>query len=234
MSSMPMHTSGPPEAAQIEGLIQEFDALRAAMSHARRVRTGLFLLAVAFVAGVCVLFASFASGFASKDYQDKLFEAAQKKLEENSPEYRAQLQEFFKSTSPVVAQAFMTQVKKDLPGFVKSMQAERDKLAEDLRVKLEQRLHDQYAKILQKHSDTLKAEFPSAQDPAVQTKLSDNLRKVFEQMAKKYYLDDLKDEIVTLYDQADHFPAADAPGKNDPATEDQIIGELLEVLKQSL
>jgi hypothetical protein len=234
MSSMSMHTGGPPEAAQIEGLIKEFDALRAAMAHARHVRTGLFLLAVVFVAGVCFAFANFATQLASPPYLNELKEALRAKVEKSAPDYQKDFQDFLKTTSPVVASAFTERVKKDIPGFMKNVEAERGKFVDDIRAKLEQRLQEQYTKILQKHSETLKAEFPTAQDPAVQTKLAENLRVVFEKMARKFYLDDLNHEMVSLYDQLDKFPAADAPGKGEPSTEDQIIGTLLELLKGML
>jgi hypothetical protein len=56
------------------------------------------------------------------------------------------------------------------------------------------------------------------------------MREAMQRMLKKYYVDEMRDEMLGIYETWDRFPAAEPVGPNDPRLEDQLIGNLLEYL----
>jgi hypothetical protein len=224
----------PAGAQQIESLIREFEALKASIVRARRIRQGLLLVAVAFVALTCVIFFNFASSLKSQENVDTLLKLAQERLGDRTDSYMREVQTLVDSSAPVLTEAFYAQAKKDLPKYLQSVEKERDTFLANLRPKVEKKLDDQYHAILEKHRETLKREFPAVEDAELQTKMVNNLGLVFDKMVTKYYGDDLKDQMVTLYDSWDQFPPADAPARDESPLEEQFIGHLLELVKHGL
>ena len=74
----------------------------------------------------------------------------------------------------------------------------------------------------------------ATQGPEVRKRIVANLHTVFEKMVKKYYADDLKGQLVALYDSVDRFPAADRPAPGEPKLEQQFIGTLLELVPRRM
>jgi hypothetical protein len=96
-------------------------------------------------------------------------------------------------------------------------------------------MDEHFNTLLDRHEKILQEELPTAKDPEARQRLRTNLGIVFDRMVKRYYGDEMKDQLIALYDGWDRFPAAPPPtGRDDPPLEDQFIGTLLEVLTQKL
>ena len=61
-----------------------------------------------------------------------------------------------------------------------------------------------------------------------------NLQVVVDELVKKYYIEELQSEMKTLYATWDEFPAASPADKGDLPLEDQLVANLLELLKIKL
>jgi hypothetical protein len=214
--------------------VQEFAALQASLKRARRIRSALFFAALLFVVATCVTLYQFGARLGSTENREAIISLAQKHLGEHSDEYMKEVNLLVENSGPVVYDAFYKQAKKDLPAYLRGVQTERDAFVTDIRADLEKKLADHYHKVLDQHRETLKKEFPDAQNAELQQKMTDNLNVVFEKMVKKYYVDDLNTQLVAFYDAWDHFPAAAPPAKGDVPIEDQFIGTLLDFLKHNL
>lgn len=235
---MSLHTpqahDSPPAVKQVEAVIQEFAALQASLKRARRIRSGLFLSALAFVVLTCVILYQFGTRLGSTENREQIITIAQKQFGNRSSEYMQEVQTLVDKSTPVITEAFYKQAKKDLPIFLQGIQTEREAFVTDLRSELEKKLAEHYHKVLEKHRDTLKKEFPAAEDAELQQKMTNNLNIVFEKLVRKYYVDDVNTQLVAFYDAWDHFPAVDPAAKGDVPIEDQFVGTLLEFLKHNL
>ena len=55
-----------------------------------------------------------------------------------------------------------------------------------------------------------------------------------EQLVKKYYMDDFRDQLTALYTLWDEFDVAETPDEGDPALEDQLYGQFWELLSMKI
>jgi hypothetical protein len=58
----------------------------------------------------------------------------------------------------------------------------------------------------------------------------ENFQIALEKEVRRYYVDEFRQELQAMYDAWDGFPVADAPGKDEPRLEDQLIGSLLDLM----
>jgi hypothetical protein len=217
-------------AVQLDAVQRQLDELARANARGRTVRLVLFLAVFGFVAVTCFLFYRMASQFQSDENLRLLARTAQDRLSTRQEEYLRQLQILADNTSPVLTQAFLQQAKKDLPTYMQLVAKERDQLADNLQTKLEKRLDNHYQQVLAQHDKTLKEEFPLVQDKELHRRMMANLETVVKKLVKKYYVDELHNQVVLLYTTWDEWPAAAPAAKGEPPTEDQFIAGLLELL----
>jgi hypothetical protein len=220
--------------AQLETLTQELAGLVAAQNRARRVRMVLLLVAIAFVVVVVGSFYQKANAMIQQDNIDRVVKAAETRLQKRSDDYLRQVQMLADNTRPAVTEAFSRQVKKDLPQYLRDVEKERDILSESLQKKLSTTLSKQYEQALVRNEQVLKKEFPLVKDEEMHARMMANLQIALKQILKKYYVDELQQQIHQLYATWDHFPAADKPGKGEPSLEEQLIGELVRLLEIKL
>lgn len=225
---------GAPTAAQVEALIRECDALRDALGRANTVRRILIVGLLLFVAATGAMFYDMARRIGSRENLDDVTRRVQERLAGRSDSYMKEVQLLVDRSTPVITDAFYKQAKKDMPLYLSGVEEQRTVFVENLRARAEKALAEHYDKVIAKHEETLRKEFPKAEDPEVRKRLVANLHAVFERLIRKYYIDDLNGQMVALYDNWDHFPAADVPGRDDPRLEDQFIGTLLEIVKQKV
>ena len=115
-------------------------------------------------------------------------------------------------------------VEKERGDFVVSMQ---DRLAKSL--------GEHYDAMIAKHEAILIRELPEAQDPEGSAGSSSRTcTSSSNGSIKKYYADELKLKLTSLYDAWDRFPAADKPGAGEPELEQQFMGVLLEAVSHRL
>ena len=165
---------------------------------------------------------------------DLLLSKAQQRLTERNDLIMKDVQALVDHSAPVVSKAFYEQAKNDLPAFLKAGQAERDKLVENLQERLTERLKKHHQTLLARHEKLLHEEFPAVKDEKLHVAMMANLQVVVDELVKKYYIEELQSEMKTLYATWDEFPAASPADKGDLPLEDQLVANLLELLKIKL
>jgi hypothetical protein len=222
-----------PSAAQVEELLRVCEGLQRALARAKRVRQFLLIATLAFVVIVCYMFYSIGKRF-TPDHMGELQAMAQERLAKNSDEYMRELRTLADNARPVVVDAFLKQAKKDMPVYMHAAGQEREKFVDEMQERVSKSLLEHYGKVLDSHQKLLEEEFPLIKDQETHRKMMGNLHLAVEKLVKKYYVDEMKGQLLALYDGWDQFPRADAPASGDPTLEDQFVGGLMEFLTKSL
>lgn len=218
---------------QMENIVNEADALMAAMSRARAIRLVLFVAVVAFVLVTVLKFYQLAAPYQGEDNQKVLLAQVTDQWNKNSDKYTNQVKALVDKCSPALTNAFYDQAKKDLPAYSRAAEAEFDRLVTNLENQLTDKLtiHHQDAEGKQKRM--LQQEFPELKDEKVMSQMMVNMEKAVNQLVKKYYIQELHDELLAFKKTWDDFPAA-KPVKGEEPLEDQFIANLLLVLQDRL
>jgi hypothetical protein len=227
------------QAGEFEALAQQVDAvaretaeLRGAVRRSRSIRVFLLLCVMGFVGVFGWLFYKMGLEVQDKSYLDQLSMKAQERFAKNNDEYLKQVQLLVNNASPELSKAFMEQARQDMPKFMDAAGRERDRFLDEIQGKMEVMVNDHYDKLLEKHQDLIKREFPNVSDQ-VQVRMVKNLQTAMEKLVKKYYIEELKTQINTLYQSWDEFAMADQPmpGMN---YEEEFMDKLLELLRVKL
>jgi vacuolar-type H+-ATPase subunit H len=220
----------PPSAKQVEELMRVCASLNRALERARWIRLLLLVATVVFVGVACFMFYSLGAELKSEANLEKLKGLAQERLTKNSDTYMKEVTALIEHSSPVVTDAFQKQLKKDLPSYLHAAGQERGKFIEEMQTELAKRLDEHYGKVLDRHEKLIKAEFPKISDDE-QRNMMANLHMAVEKLVKKYYVEELRKQLLALYDGWDQFPQSPATAAGEPPLNEQFIGELLELLK---
>jgi hypothetical protein len=220
----------PSLAARIDALECETAALTAAMAQAQRVRFGITILLVAFVALTITVFYRRADQLRSKTYLDELWRVAEPKMDTRREQVLKEAKALLDTAGPKFRDAFVEQAKKDLPKYLQASERERDQLVQHLQDRLQTKLAERFQESLDRQEAVLKEEFPQAENEQLHKRMMDNVAEGLQRVAKKYYGDQLKDQMLLLYGTWDLFPSAEAPGRDQASIADQLIGSLLELL----
>ena len=221
-------------AERANSLHQNTQQLMGALSQVRRTRFILLLALVVFAAVTCFAFYRLVAKFQEKEQLDLLLSKAQQRLTERNDLIMKDVQALVDHSAPVVSKAFYEQAKNDLPAFLQAGQSERDKLVENLQERLTERLKRHHQNLLARHEKLLREEFPAVKDEKLHVAMMANLQIVVDELVKKYYIEELQSEMKSLYATWDEFPAADPADKGDLPLEDQLVANLLELLKIKL
>lgn len=218
----------------VEAIARELAALKAANSRNRSVRLLLFLAFFAFVTVTCLGIYRLYTRMTSKAYLDQVQAAAEKYVAANQKDFQRQLDILVNNTKTPISDAFTKQVNKDMPGFMRAFESEREQFVTNLQTKLSDRLSKHYEDMLARNDKILKKEFPGIDNEVQQQKVAKNLQIVMNNISKKYYADELGVELNALFDTWDKFPEAEGPSKNEGTTMEQFIGSLLQLLTHKL
>lgn len=219
---------------QIASLERDAVALTAALASSRRTRLLLLLAVVAFVGITCIAFYRLFSQFIGDEQRAKLQALAEKELHDRQDYLMKEVQTLVNSSTPIVSAAFAEQAKKDLPGFMRAAGAERDALVQNLQAKLEERLHAHHEKLLARHEKMLHEEFPAVKDDKLHAAMMANLMVAVDKLVRKYYIDEMSSEMQGMYKSWDEFPIAPPRAEGDDPLEDQLVANLMELLKTKL
>ncbi len=217
--------------AEVEGLIAECEAVEAALARGRTTRLLLLFGFLALLAVIGWLLWRIYQRVNSPEYLGEIQSVVQQRLETRSGDYLKEMESLVRSTSPTIVQAFYKQAKGDLPQYLSQVETERDILVKNLTSNFEGKMEEHIQSVLAEHQAILRSEFPEFEDPEVQERLTRHMAVVLENMAKKYYVDELENEFLTLYKRWDDFPPAQRPAAHEHSLEDQFTGQLLNLLK---
>jgi hypothetical protein len=219
---------------QVEAAWRECDALTAALARSRRSRLVFLLLVIAFVAVVCFVFVGLGREVMGEKFQNQLLDQAQERFDKNSETYMKEVRALVDNAGPKVRDAFMEQVKKDMPKYVQNMELQRDKFAETLKTNVESKLKAHYTGLVERQQKILQEEFKDIEDPKKHERMMANIDRAVQKLVKRYYVDELETQLNQLYSLWDEFPPAPAPKPGDLTAEEQLIKELLDMLTYKL
>jgi hypothetical protein len=224
------HAAARTAASSVDAVLRESESLTAALRRGRAVRLFLILLTLALIAGIGWWFYNWIQQLRSEENLNRIQALAQERLTQNSDKYYGEVQRLVDTNYPVISQAFVDQVKKDLPTYLQAIDKERAQFTESIQKKLETTLNDRLMAAIDKHEALIQQELPATKDRDKLERIERNMREAMQRMIKKYYVDEMRDEMLGIYETWDRFPAAEPVGPNDPRLEDQLIGNLLEYL----
>jgi hypothetical protein len=231
MDSQPVEKNVPAE--QVEALVRESAALAAALRAARVMRVTLLLGLVLIVAAISWLVYQKYNQLTSEKNIEQLRELAAKHLENNQDRYMRQVRMLVDKVSPPITEAFQTQAKKDTPKYLEQIDKERDPFMNGLQEKLTARLKKHYEGLKPEYAKILAEEFPVAKDKNLHEAILVNTDKAVDRLLTKYYVDDLRDELLVAFHTWDTFPVA-GPAPKDNPLEDQFQAALLELFTYKL
>jgi Skp family chaperone for outer membrane proteins len=218
-------------AQQLKGIEDEVARVRAALSAARKTRLLIFLAFLGLLCAIGIVFYNAIERFRSPDNVDKLVAEFQKQMGDRSGDYLKEIQTLVENSRPVLTEAFYEQAQKDAPKYLDALDEQREVLVDNLQVGLEQQINEQYGAALKKHQTILVKEFPDIKDNEVFDKLSSNLETAIQSLLKKYYSEELEKEFGKLFDTWESFPPAETPARGEAPLEDQLVGNLLELVQ---
>jgi hypothetical protein len=219
----------PSLAARIDALERETAALTAALALAQRVRFGITLLLVAFVGLTITVFYQRAKELGKQPYLDELRKVAEEKLEPRQKDLMREAKTLLDTAGPKFKDAFLDQASKDLPKYLQAAGMQRDALVNNLQDRLQAKVGKRFEDSMAKQEELLKAEFPQAENEKLHARMMDNVQLGLQRVAKKYYGDQLKQQVLELYGTWDLFPTAELPTGGQDSLENQLIGSLLEL-----
>jgi len=223
-----MSTPTTPElSGKIQSIEQQVDALRAAINSARKLRIIIFLVLIALLIAIVVLFMSLAKRVTSKEFVNEVAELSQKHFTENQAVYQSHVQQFVDRSYPIVTGAFQSQSTKDLPKFTEAFNEQRDTFVTNLRTRMDEKLTKKYQDLLVQHENQIASEFPELKDKESRDRILANFQFVIERLVKRNYGDQFNDEAKTLIALWDAFPAVADPGPNEPKLEERLLENLL-------
>jgi hypothetical protein len=215
--------------------VRESQSLAASLRRARNVRMILFLALLALVAAIIWAFYQLGSGLFNERAMQSVLDDAQKRLGDNSDQYMQEVQTLVTKTQPVITDAFQAQAKADMSKYMEAFGKEREIILVNLEKRLTDSINAHYKKALTEHQSILEAEFPEIKNEEVRQKMMLNMTTAVEKLAKKYYVDELRTQVLALYDAWDQFPAMDENSEDSNiALEDRVIVELIELLTHQL
>jgi hypothetical protein len=225
MDSQPVEVSN----QQIEAVLHESAQLAAGLRRARRVRLVLFLAIVVFLGGAGWVAYAKASDFASPKNLNRLGEEARASWEQRQDFYMKQAQMLLDKLSPPLSKAFSEQATKDTPKFLKAVEKERQPFLDHLQDEFSKRLNKRLTSMQPRYINLLKEEFPTLKDAKRQAQMAENVTAAVEKLVKKYYVDQLRDEVLMLYNAWDTFPPAAAAARGEASLEEQFVEALLKL-----
>jgi hypothetical protein len=222
-------------AEQIEAVVREATALAAALRAARTVRLALFLALIVVVVGIAWVFYQKYNQVTSDKNIDKVLELAQKSFDQRKERYRREVEQLLDKVTPPIMAAFQAQATRDMPQYLKRVDKERNEFVNEMEKKFRDRLDQFYdEKFRARYQKVLEREFPAAKNKELHAAILVNTDLAVKRLLKKYYVEDLRDELLMAFHTWDTFPPAGPHQKGDPSYEDQFMGTLLELLAYKL
>ena len=241
MSTTPEPTTGSSGSTELQHLVSRLDELQrrhdafsAAVDRARRTRRLIMIAFLAFVAIIGWRFYALANTLRSQDYQDRLRDELGKSVATNQDEFTREAEKLVKKITPVISEALSEQSKKDLPLFMQLIDTERKTLMTGLPQRLSERVEKHHREMLRRHEKLIQTEFPAVQDSDVRDRMMGNVYTALDRLVKKYYVDEFQKEFQRMSDAWDDFPPADVPGVGDPGLDEQLMGELMDLVAVKL
>lgn len=241
MSTTPERTTGTSGTTDLDQLVARLDelqcrsdALTAALERARSTRRFIMIAFLAFVVISGWRFYALANTITSKQYQDKLLAEFQKAIEGNQDVLGKEAQHLVDGITPVVTAAFSEQAKKDLPLFMAVIDKEREALIASLPQRMQERVEGHYHQMIRRHEKLIQTEFPTVQNEEVRNRMMANTCAALDRLVQKYYVEEFKKELLAMSNTWNDFPPAPMPSAGDSPLEDQLLGELMDLVSLKL
>lgn len=214
---------------RVAGVESSVRDLQAALSASRTSRRVILAMVLALIVLIGWLFGGLGARLQSDEYKQELSAEGQKYLENNSAEYMKEVQTLVDGVTPKLTKAFYDQAQADTPRYVRALNRERETLLKNLESRLEKQVNDKYEQVLADYEAILIEEFPDAKDEHVRRRVTANFRESLKKLIAKFYADQFREELQSLYDTWDSFPVAPAPDPDDLPLEKQLFAHLLDL-----
>jgi hypothetical protein len=225
-----------PSTAASEGddsvseLVADSERLKAEIARGRWTRWAM-IAALFLLVGVTVSrFINLGRQVGSEQNVARMTEIARQRWEQRAPEYRRDIQGVLERTAPVLTSAMTAQFHKDMPKLVQAANAERDALADGFAQGLEDRVRDRYRQMVLDQADVFREEFPEIEDERLHQLMLENMTVAVDRLVDRYYVTNIERTLEELLANWDEFPAADPPQEGDEPVQDQLLGELTELV----
>ncbi len=205
-------------------------AVIAAIGRGKRVRLCLTLAGLVLVVGVVWLFANLILQFGDQETLDELSELAEQRLKSNSDAYTGQVKTLVDNASPILKEAFQNQANKDKPIYTAALKEQRDLLQKNLEQRLRDKIQERHQKMLAQYKSILETEFPAAKDEEMRDRMVINFQTALDGLIEKYYIGKFRSAFESMYDTWDNFDIADPAEGSELALEDELYGNLIELL----
>lgn len=207
----------------LDKLDRQVDALKSAITNARRMRLCIVLAGITMLAVVIFLFVGLAKQITSDEFVTEMTTEAQTELENNQDRYVEQLRGLVDDTAPVIWKAFYEQSKKDTPKYSVAFNRERDTYSQNMQDALRDRVYEKYVEILKSHEGIIAEEFPRLADENRRSEIIASMELAMSKIVQTYYVDRFEAELSETYAVWDAFPAAEEPGEGSPTLEDRMM-----------
>lgn len=221
----------PPE---LQRLATRVRGLETALNAARNARRLLTFATLVLVAVSSFAFYKLGDSFRKQENMERLLKEAEARLNDRSDEYMKEVQTLVKNASPKLTAAFYAQAKHDMPLYLEAIGKQRELLLADLQADLEKRLNDVQQEASSRHMAVLDEEFPQIKNSAARERVLRNLQQAMNSLAKKYYVEQMREQVTELCGKLDSFPPAPASREDDAPLEDQLMANMLDLLTLKL
>jgi hypothetical protein len=219
---------------RVDAIERESRAVVSALGRARGYRLALLVLVFAFAAISVTAFYQLFTKFKDKDQLDALVKKAETRLSQRSDLVTRQVELLVNHSAPKLSAAFGDQAKQDMPQFLRAAGVERDAFVTNLQSQLQVRMNSHYKKLLERQQRIIDEEYPDVQDPKLREAMMANILVAVDRATKKYFIEQFEAEFKAMYATWDDFPIAEPPGKGELPLEDQLVGNMIELLKIKL
>ena len=117
-----------------------------------------------------------------------------------------------------------------MPLFLQAFDKEQQQFVAELPDQMVQRIEDRHHQLLVQNEKLLVEEFPAAQDPKIRDRVVSNVELALDKLVKKYYAEEFQRQLVSMQKTWDEFKPAADPEKDDPPLDQQLLGELMDLV----
>ena len=213
--------------AKVDELQRRADALTGALARSKNTRLIIVIAFLVFVLWAGWRFYALAKMIRSEEYQRTLTAELQKSLEGNQDLIQREAEHFVNGVTPVVTTAFAKQSEKDMPLFMQTIDEQRQSLMNSLAERMTDKVEGHHRELVRRHEKLIEEEFPSVQNPEIRDRMMNNVCNALDRLIKKYYVDELKRELLAMSTSWDDFPLADLPVEKEQARRKELLGEAL-------
>jgi hypothetical protein len=161
-----------------------------------------------------------------KKKEDQLLGAVRDRLLQDVGPLTDEAADLAADVAPPVADAFVDQLKRDLPTLTRTAEGQSKEVTDHLEATLRKDLEAHYRAALPRYRAILKQQFPEVTDEATLDRMADQFQAAFQKLIRRYYLKAYRDRAERTTQLWKAIPPAEAPPAGTKALTDQLGDDL--------